>query len=787
MERDAYSLNDLTEEPDLKKDAAPSLQSFDKSGQLKQAGSAGSAPYWEVLLAELVHLIGLFFVHCKHAQGVRTTEVLFDQVVRHLAILMKMPDRDEGILIRRCQCAADTLNPVPDYLAMCGNLMIRAKTDPKPNTNKPSKRSAHLQSALLQAFQCFSDLGIHSLYLQMPGNSTKKIDQLRLALNIVARFPQSADSGSSIRFRCYGRAMTFPLIKDADGRDDPNLTLMAALNGLSPVNTRELVRQAEAFHKLGPRPYGDQGPSANISSYNQIFSVRSLRSQIVKPPVEVNNLPWQHLDSTLAKTPCGADAIAITDAQDAAVDKPMILKPAAEGTSKMRREPDTSRIRRLISGSADIEDHHIKAALDALEEIDYGALNTMSVGQRLVSITHLLYALDKQSRDPTTLEYVIDHFQDLLKSVPDPVLSNIIIQRQGLKIVDGERSILIGLVHPRLHDVITLISEHVSARRRSAIIKDIAFNFDPCHITELSNGFGISEHDAYRILETLKECFNATGSFIRPVFEGRIDTLSKYGNAIFEILWCFLKQTPRSTDRLNFLNALQLLMAKLSNAKQAVQFLLADICQTPAVVSFTDRNGFSLTNILLHQENKELYVDISRTPEDVLDRRRKINAEVKTYLAWRLNVDQTRLLTKLRTIHRTVQKTLHLADAQSSPFELSFLLALEREALILLAIVGGHTARTFLRELLRNYAETDSKVYQPGIATSSLSELMSQLQIVIRAVGCAGTMEDIAYLKTVGGMKKSLLDLNPHPAHALRVHNLMKWIPAAIEMVQAKG
>jgi hypothetical protein len=744
--------------------------------------------HWEFLLGELVGLIGLFVSQSVNGNGVRTAEVLFDQLVRHLEILKRMPGHDGVILIRRIHCKVPTPPLDKEYFSTLGDLMVRVKEDSTPTNDQSKKQSAHLKSSIDQAFKCFSAQGIHSLSIKIPGDSPHEIDQLRLALNIVARFKTAVDDASSIRFRCYGRALTFSVIHDANANPDPNLTLTAALNGLSPVNARELIKQAEAFYTMQLSETEKGKPQKYVSNYNQIFSVRSLRSQIVKPPVEVNNLPWLEVDSL-------ADIDPIGQGNPVTEGKPDRSKPA--GSSK-RQEKETpieyqkpeekadapEQLRQLIAKYIDIDDEKHAEAMDALSADDYGELKSVTIGERFISLTQLLYVLDKQCHDPSIIERIIEFYRHRLKKINNTVLSNILTQRQGLKIISEGRTVIVGLVHPRLFDLITMLSEHVAARRRMAIIKNIAFNFDFSHMADLAAGFGLSEKEAHHILGILKDCFSIRGSFIRPTFEGRIDLMAEFGNAIFEILWCFLKETPRRQDRLDFLNALQLLMAKLKNPKRATQFLLADVCQNPADVGFTDRNAFSLANILLHQENKELYVDINRTPESVLTYRRRINKEVRQYVVWRLDADKVRMLAKLRGIHRTLEETLVIPPGEPRSFDLSFLMALEREAMIFMAIVGGMTSRTYLRELVSRYGSPESDIFKNASTKIHLPEIMAQLQIVVRSLGRAGNSEDVESLKILQENGKALYQLDTHPAHKLKVKQLMNIIPQTIKMMR---
>lgn len=774
-----------------------SPQSKDNEGDLAQADdkAKSKAPQnpvashkWEAILGELVHFIGLFIGHSKQAKGVRTTEVLFDHLIRHLEILTRMPGYDNAILIRRTDCQMPLSSSNTDYTVICGNLMVKTGQKSASGDDTAPKTSKYMENALIQAFQCFSDHGIHSLFIKIPKDSPKDVDQLRLALNIVARFQDAVNEGSSIRFHCYGRALTFSIIHDAQGRPDPNLTMTASLNGLSPINAREMIKQAEAFHKMGSSQNKDEEPE-EISSYNQIFSVRSLRSQIIKPPVEVNNLPWLKLDS-MPSDPAICQLNAIKEKSAFEVSAPesrQQVEPDMDSSDETLNNHEPGSIRRMISKYIDIEEKKNKAAIDAMMAEDYKELNPIDIGGRIVSVTKLLYALDKKCQDPAVTNNIVHFFQGRLSAVEDAVLASIIAQRQGLKIIHNDRTVMVGLVHPRVFDLITLVSEHVVAKRRIAIVKDIAFNFDLCHVGSLADGFGISELESHQLLKTLDGCFSSKGSFIRPTFEERITQITQYENIIFEILWCFLKETPRRQDRLDFLNAFQLLMAKLSSPKRAAQFLLADICQSTSEIQFTDRNAFSLANILLHLENKELHVDISRTPENVLFRQRDLNSEVRQYAVWRLEVDSIRMLAKLRGIHDTLEETLDIPPGESGSFQASFLFALEREALIFLAIVGGHTARIFLREALARYGSADSEVYRYATSKKHLSDIMAQLQIVVRSLGCAGNIQDIETIKELKSEIKRLYELDQHPAHALRIKQLMKWIPETLKMIHSKG
>jgi hypothetical protein len=770
------------------------------SGGVSKSALAGSEPgidtgekysrdysdHWKVLLGEFIHLLSLFWVHTQTAKAARASEILFKQLLQHLSILEKMPKHDGGILVRQVQRQPDAVSSTPGYLVLFGNVMINSM---EGATSAAYKQFSQPKRALVRAFECFAEQDIHSLYLRLPGRSTEKIEQFRFSMHILTQYYMAAMDGTSIAFRYYGRSLTIPLISGADGRPDPNLTVMAALNGLSMVNARELIRQADAYQRMNLVENTDvANPHGLISFYDQIFTVRSLRSQIVRPPVEINNLlrpdnahtpdngPYPHSD------PRGQGQVTTVAGDQAEFEKSIEISKLMDKPSVDSNPPID---RHELAAYLDLEDPLIKSALDALFADDYAAIDLPALGGRFASVSGLLYAIDKRCQDPTVAERITELLRARLKGVPDKVISNIISQRQCLKIVSQGRAVLVGLVHPRFFDLITLIKEYAVVRQRMTTIKEIAFRVDPCHINLMADEFGIMVSDAHQLFGLLRGCFGANGSFFRPTFESRIDAMARHENVIFEILWCFLKQTPQRKDRLNFLNAIQLLIARLDDPKRALQFLMADICQCPLNVDLTDRNAFALANVVLHKENKELYVDVNRTPEDVLKIVRPLNQQVRQYATWRLEVDQAGFRSKLRTIGDRVQQALLAGDGtERTPLELSFLLALEREALIFAALVKGYAARMVLREAMERYGNPNAPFYQHDAARQRLPQLMLHLQIVIMALGRAGNHEDIARLKSLERDAVPFANLDVHPAHGLKVKQMMRWVPEALKMIQ---
>ena len=103
---------------------------------------------------------------------------------------------------------------------------------------------------------------------------------------------------------------------------------------------------------------------------------------------------------------------------------------------------------------------------------------------------------------------------------------------------------------------------------------------------QLSKTFNIPTGEAEKIARLLKSCFDDQGNYQRALFEKNVKALAKHPKKIFEVLWEFIKEIPRRSDRLPFLNSLQLLVNELNQPKQAAKILVSDFILDPGDVQF---------------------------------------------------------------------------------------------------------------------------------------------------------------------------------------------------------
>jgi len=96
-------------------------------------------------------------------------------------------------------------------------------------------------------------------------------------------------------------------------------------------------------------------------------------------------------------------------------------------------------------------------------------------------------------------------------------------------------------------------------------------------------------------------------------------------------------------------------------------------------------------------------------------------------------------------------ESLDVKEDQDHLIGVPDLLALEREAYIFLALVGGTTSRSVLLSALKEYGHPDSDLYQLSKSPQHMADLLQVLKVVIRGVGCVGDSTEAALIDHITG------------------------------------
>ena len=730
----------------------------------------------QILLIEMLHLLGLFLNHARYAKGARATAVMFDQIIQRLKTINKLPGHDGGLILRRIASKARTSAGKQDYHILFGDMAFSG-SEASVNNSKTHKNTGHLSAALEQTFGYLVEQGISALFIQLPGDSPERIDQLRLAFNIIARYHHAVENNASITFRYFGRAMTIPLIKDRRGRPDPNLTLVAGLNSLSAMNMRELLKQAEAFSMLS----GDSPSELQLfSDYNQVFRVRSLRAQLVRPLVEINNLPWMALNGSDPGSHESKRKNRCCDGQD---------RPVEENQAAAEKEQVSEVLSpQYLSVYVDQADRQVAEAMEMIFGTEVLGCRSHEMGQYLGAATKLLQTMEADQVDAVPMEKLIDFLYNRLDQLPEGLLDELNPQRQGLKIEEGGKTFLIGMIHPKLLDLLGSIKERVLTQQKLDSVKSLSRELCSDRARYLPECFDIAEDDTPDVLKMLRFCLGSRGRLNRQQFNAHIDQMGAMKNPAFELLWCLVRQAEE-TERISaLLDALQMLSIRLEDPCRAIGFLMTDLFQVSTMEVDRDKNAFILINSMLLRSNGESDRYTDRTPDKVLSSRSVLDAFLLRYVARRLAIHRNRVAAKFRSIRVQLLRFQNdsVASDASSLLDFQLTLSLEREGMVFMALAGGETGREIIRDAFGFYSDIENPLYQAAL-TSYLPNLIEHIGFVLRAIAIVGGNEDITTLKFIERSAAQWMALDSDSTHIRRVQQMLKLVPAAIRHIQVQA
>jgi hypothetical protein len=191
-----------------------------------------------------------------------------------------------------------------------------------------------------------------------------------------------------------------------------------------------------------------------------------------------------------------------------------------------------------------------------------------------------------------------------------------------------------------------------------------------------------------------------------------------------------------------------------------------------------------LSTQFLRTYNKEINVDIELTPEEILRVQAGLDGKVMSYAAWRVNSDQKRFLTKVVSIRKRLMGAFNPGSVGVAPMPPRFLIALEREVHIFLALIGGNTAASILHSALNVFGNPESQVYLTEEGRQHLYGLLQHLSVLVRGIGRIGSEIDLVLLDQVKHRENEFLKMSADPRCTALVRRVFGWVePAKSEIV----
>ena len=617
---------------------------------------------WQIGLIELVHNLSSYFMDVRYWEGIETEKETFNQLIDTFKKLVKMPGHDGGVLIRyRGFPSGSKSSTEQDYVVSFGDLQIDRNTAAVV-IKKQGLTMSHLAGRMGKAFGIFAEHSIRNLYLQIPSEDPQAYGRLKVALHLLSRYPQAIKSDAPIVVEVDGQSLAVPIIKDERDQPDPNLTLVAGLNRLTDEQMRALIEKvAKLIQKGGAGSPGEQ----ETSVYNAIFQIDSLKDQLIRPLLEMNNVKWQ----------------------------------------------------------------------------------VVGRGEKVV-----------ESEDLSDLE------ADLVPDVADQLTIE--------DVPEGE-------LKPE-------VAEGDATDQGPELVAEPTVAIDPHDHESLAAHFELDAEEVKSLVALVESCFDDDGRFLRRTFEQNIPAFSKHEKSVFELLWNYLKGTRRRSSRVAFLSSLQLLVSRLERPRRALKILLSDFCAS-ANVSFSDRNALMLSNLMLRSYNKELNFDIEITPEEVLLVKEGLNASVAEYGMWCIEGERTRFLKKMRVIRDQVVVALDPGLSGEGSIPLHYLLSLEREVFIFLALVQGEAGYIIMREALEIYGNPSNPVYTLPDSHQHLKILLQHLKTLLRGFGRMADRSDLDVFDEVTAQEEEFSQLDNAPQYKQQVANVMDWAARIKTKIQASG
>jgi hypothetical protein len=748
-----------------------------------------------ILLVEMIYLLNGCFRDVQYWEGIRTEKDTFKQFAAVLLQLAQLPGHDGVVRINRRPSPPGKSSARPDYTVRFGEISIET-TIVASLIKRTGIRLKHLEGRVQKSYETLASEGIDSMLLRIPEDSPDSLEILRVALRVLSCYRQAAEKGTPFTFVRNGKPIQLMAVLDERSQPDPNLTMTAAVNELPADTLQDWVRKVSA---LMQRSEGVQLRRQAPNVFQALFAIKSLREKLQKPPLEVNahHRPVAEAAGAAGAGP-GADgpgAAGVPGSGGGASGGPGLAAvtgaagdASAPASAAVSMDPGifnaamTRFVKETYQGSAE----EAVGILKSLSAPDFGGMNVDRLGLQLGQMTGLLTAMQANPAGAHLMEAVLQRLQTGMNKLPSEMLNDIVVDGNEIKVWEGGQERVVGKVAERLAQTIDTAKDHAAARRTLRA----AAGDDPVYLSRdtaaLGAYFDLPAEEMEAILKLFRGCFDGRGCFQKTLFEKRVPEFARYHKMIFQLLWEFLKDMPRRSDRLPFLNSLQLMIKELRQPLQAVRILLSDFVGEPAQVSYPDRNAVMLSTQFLRSYNKEINVDIELTPEEILQAQTGFDGKVVSYASWKVNSDHKRFLAKVVSIRKRLNAAFEPALAAMTPMPVRFMLALEREVHIFLALVGGDTAASILHSSLKVFGNPEAPFYTTEEGRLHLPALLQYLSVLVRGIGRVGSETDLLLLDQVKQREQDYLKMSADARLASLVRRVFHWTEPAKKEIESR-
>ncbi len=698
------------------------------------------------MIADLVCQIGVCLDSRSRSSKEELEKMILIQFEKIFGTFSKNPQVGNTTLIRyRGAFGGNRVDHKTDYEVLSGDISFDADVI-RAIAKGQGKDPSQLLEKLNRGFETFWNHSINNFLLKIP-KGRQELKRLWISLQFAARYFAAVEKNSPITISMGGKSRSLPPIHNENNVPDLNLTLLAVLNGLQPQKMQAMVHKVDSLMrstKSTAKKY------RYTSIYDAILNIKHFRSRLNPPPIEVNNIKWLMVSDEQ------------TPVSDQMANVARLVMDSSGGSST-----ETARVLKSVYGE------------------DYAKIDPQQIAERLQLTSGLLDTIEKKSKGEEIRTEILNNVEDRLGKVSEDVFDNIRIEGNRIKAHTPGKGTFIEKVHTKILKMVTFQKKRSVTKKKMTQMVHRVIDFDNQDYETLAVDFKVSVDEAKTLVKMLKGCFDSRGNFSKSTFGRIMPDLKRYERRIFDFLWHNLKESLHQNDRTAFLDSLQLLVDRLKQPQNSLSVLLEDLYQNSSVIRFADRKAFMLGNRLVRSYSQEI-VSYQITPEDVLLTDAGIDRKITRYAAWKIDNNQDKFFEKIRTIHRRLLENLDAEEEQNHLIGVQDLLALEREAYIFLALVGGTTSRSVLLSALKEYGHPDSDLYQLSKSPKHMADLLQLLKVVIRSVGRVGDSNAAVFIDHIIGRLEVFSQLTQSLHETDLINQLKESADSAKQQLLAK-
>jgi hypothetical protein len=698
-----------------------------------------------IWLIETASLVSRYLIDDKFAQHNPDEPDILARLTAVLENLAKAPVHLGAMLIRFRGTPPDPNLPDKfDYETVIGNTAVDLHMAPRL-VRRVGSDYAHLPDQLRDAYTIFSDYGINNIYVRLPMGEAVSGPLVQFSLKILSGFRTARQTALPIKVATAKGQRLVPVINDENMFPDPNLTILAGINGLSEKAMANLVEKVD----LWLRKSKDTSALKRYAGvYNAAMELPKIKAKLKPPPVEINNVKWL-----------------ITEAEDEAVSL------------------EKSYIAQLAMETAGASPQKVAKILKSVYGDDYAKINSTMLGERLHLSSDLLSAAEKKPQGSTLKKEVLTNLHVRLDQVKDHVMDEVQLSKSSSQVGQQAEAQATEGVHEQIFQMVQFFKGRSNTHKKMVGMVHRTIDFTAQDYAILAKDYRITIEAAQTLVMHLKGCFTQDGHFSKRDFHDAIPHFQQYEQKIFGFLWHHMKDTVLSEDRIPFLNGLQTLTARMNQPNRAFKVLLEDFCSDPESLQFSDNKAIMLANLILHRPDKAL-ADYEITPEDIVLTRHNLNEVVVEYAAWRIEKIKETFFAKLNTIHKKLVEALSLGQTSEKRIPAPVVLNLERELYIFLSLVECETGKAILRSAVHEYGDPDAQIYNLKESQNNMGGLLQNLRVALRGLGSVGSMNDVGILEHVRMKEEHFQRLKKDRQHRAQARRITEWADEAIKFIK---